>query len=407
MAPQTPPPAPAPPAKRSPPSVEELCLKTFRACWFIDKDWLVSFIALAQRLKPDAPITWVEFVPKGHMHLVRCALKLVPPTRALPLAKVKECMFLFILDVLNGPGSLPGFFTARKAGKPRKRTRTRKGKGSKSVDMAVDAPDPGTAAVVSTREPEAPTPLGAGDGNPPPLEGSREPRALTQHFPGPSLEESRDGGSSSEDPRTSFPSTLLPVEPELQAPVAALALSTRARKLLWAREKMDAQRERSTSRRSPSPAPSIASVLGKCPPSPPPPISPPPELGSPVSEAALDWRAWMQHKRALYHQNNLGKSVPVTVTPLDLRDAASAAAAAPHLASPFSPLTSLALPPPSPPLLPLPPIGCAPLHLSPSPHGCPRSLKSAPPPSFPAGPELACPPCGPRASACGYLLTFL
>ena len=179
MASQTPPPAPAPPAKCSPPSAEELCLKTFRACWFIDKDWLVAFIASAQCLKPDAPITWVEFVPKGHTHLVRCALKLVPPTHALPLAKVKECMFLFILEVLNGPGSSPGFFTARKAGKPRKRTRTRKGKGSKSVNMAVDAPDPSTAAAVSTREPEAPTPLGVGNGDPPPLEGSREPRAHT------------------------------------------------------------------------------------------------------------------------------------------------------------------------------------------------------------------------------------
>ena len=118
--------------------------------------------------------------------------------------------------------------------------------------------------------------------------------------------------------------------------MAALALSDCACKLLRAHEKMAAQRER-----SPSPVPSIASVLGKRPPSPPPPISPPPELGSPVTEAALDWRTWMQHKRALYHRNNPGKSVPVMVTPLDLRDAASAAATAPHLASPFSPLTSL------------------------------------------------------------------
>ena len=79
MAPQTPPPAPAPPAKCSPPSAEDLCLKTFRACWFLDKDWLVSFIASAQRLKPDAPITWVEFVPKGHTHLVQ-PLSLQPPS---------------------------------------------------------------------------------------------------------------------------------------------------------------------------------------------------------------------------------------------------------------------------------------------------------------------------------------
>ena len=246
-------------------------------------------------------------------------------------------MFTFVLDVLNESVPRTDFFKTRKVAKPRKRTPRRKGKGSRSDGMAVDAPEPSTAVEGSSREPEALR----GDGDPPPLEGSSEPLAYTQHFPGPSLEEPRDGGSSLEDPRASFPLTPLPVEPMLQAPVVALALSSRTHKLLRAREKMDAQREQSTLRRSPSPAPLITSVLGKHPPSPPPPISPPPELGSPVTEAALDWRAWMQHKRALYHQNNPGKSVPVTVTPLDLRDAASAAAAAPRLASPFSPLTSL------------------------------------------------------------------
>ena len=340
MSPQAPPPAPAPPAKRSPPSAEELCLRTFRACWFLDKDWLVSFIASAQCLKPDAPITWVEFVPKGHTHLVRCALKLVPPTRALPLAKIKACMFSFILEVLNGPGGSPGFFNARKAAKPRKRSpRKRKGKGEQSANMAVDAHEPSTVAGVSTRDLDAPR----GYGNPPPLEGSREPAACTQHFPGPSLEEPRDGGSSSEEPRASEPLTLPPAEPDLDSPEPALDLSPRACKLLRAREKMAAQKARTASRsRSASPAPSITSVLGKhSPPSPPPPTSPPPALGSPVSEAALDWRAWMQHKRTLYHQNNLGRSVPVTVMPLDLRDTASAAAAVPPLLSPFSSLPSL------------------------------------------------------------------
>ena len=48
--------------------------------------------------------------------------------------------------------------------------------------------------------------------------------ALTQHFPGPSLEEPRDGGSSSEDPHASLSPTSLPMEPMLQALVAALAL---------------------------------------------------------------------------------------------------------------------------------------------------------------------------------------
>ena len=78
----------APKPKCSPPSPEELCLWTFHACWYLDKDWLVSFVASTQCMKPDSPITWVEFMPKGHMHLVRSALKLVPVTKNLPLAKI-------------------------------------------------------------------------------------------------------------------------------------------------------------------------------------------------------------------------------------------------------------------------------------------------------------------------------
>ena len=129
--------------------------------------------------------------------------------------------------------------------------------------------------------------------------------------------------------------------PEPEAPVATLGLSFCTRKLLQSTEKMAAQHE-CTALWSASLAPSISSVLGKhSPPSPPPPTSPPPVLGSPVSEAVLDWHAWIQHKRAHYHQNNPGKSMPVMVTLLDLYDMASAAAMVPPLASPFSPLLAL------------------------------------------------------------------
>ena len=123
----TAPTAEAPKPKCSPPTVEELCLRTFCACWYLDKDWLVSFVASAQHAKPDSPITWVEFMPKGHMHLVRSALKLVPATKNLPLTKIKEVMFTFVLETLNGPSSSPGFFNARKAAKPRKRVCKRPG----------------------------------------------------------------------------------------------------------------------------------------------------------------------------------------------------------------------------------------------------------------------------------------
>ena len=71
------------PPQCSPPSVEDLCLRTFCSCWFLDRDWLISFVTSAQRAKPDAPITWVEFMPKGHTHLVRSTLKLVPVSKHL------------------------------------------------------------------------------------------------------------------------------------------------------------------------------------------------------------------------------------------------------------------------------------------------------------------------------------
>ena len=58
------------------------------------------------------------------------------------------------------------FFAAHKAGKPWKRTHKRKGKGDQSANMVVNAPDPSMAVRGSIQEPEAPTPLGAGDSVP-------------------------------------------------------------------------------------------------------------------------------------------------------------------------------------------------------------------------------------------------
>ena len=283
---------------------------------------------------PTSPITWVEFMPQGHTHLVHSALKLVSPTKALLIAKIKEVVFMFVLEVLNESAPHADFFKACKATKPRKRPLRRKGKGKQSVDMAVDAPEPRTAVGGSSREPEALR----GDGDPPPLEGSSEPSAHTQHFPGPSSEEPQDGGTSSEVPRTFDPLTTLPAEPVAPVPLDAKALGRARQQVKWL--ELHTQKAYARSSRLPSLAPSITSVLGKRPPSPPPPTSPPPALGSPVALAALDWRAWMQHKRAVYLRDNQGK-----VTPLDLHDAASAAATvlpSPRpLGSPFPPLSSL------------------------------------------------------------------
>jgi hypothetical protein len=129
----------------------------------------VSFVASAQRAKADGSITWVEFVPKGHTHLVRSALKLVPVTKSLPLAKIKEVMFIFILEVLNAPSSSPGFFNARKAAKLRTRSGKRKsGEKQPADDMAIDAPLPDPSPPpLSTGNPSGSTPASdAGAGHP-------------------------------------------------------------------------------------------------------------------------------------------------------------------------------------------------------------------------------------------------
>ena len=101
------------------------------------------------------------------------------------------------------------------------------------------------------------------------------------------------------------------------------------------------------STRAPSPLPSITSVLGKRS-SPPPPTPPLPLVGSPIPHAPQDWCAWMEWKCAVYSDCNLGRPVPAGVTPLDLREAASAACLTPVLSPP-----SLRFPPlPFPPLPP-------------------------------------------------------
>ena len=185
------PPAKAPP-QRSPPSAEDLCLRTFCSCWFLDRDWLISFIMSAQRVKPNAPITWVKFMPKGHTHLVRSALKLVPVSKHLPLAKIKEVMFHFLLETLNAPGSSPGFFNACKAAKPRTRTHKRKSEGKQSVAMAIDAPPSDLNPLPpSTGKPSGSTPAsdtGAGNGGTwvrfalGPLWRHRRPEASLSHL---------------------------------------------------------------------------------------------------------------------------------------------------------------------------------------------------------------------------------
>jgi hypothetical protein len=74
-------------------------LNTFQCRWFILVDHLRTAVLSAQKAK-NGKIFWVEFTPQFHAHLVKCAVALVPH----PIHKVKQVMFAYLLELLNGEG---------------------------------------------------------------------------------------------------------------------------------------------------------------------------------------------------------------------------------------------------------------------------------------------------------------
>jgi hypothetical protein len=145
------------------PSVFDI-VNYFHSHWLLSRDWLLSFIATAQRTDGGL-IDWVKFLPKGHTHLVQCAYKLVPPTPLIPAAKVKQCMFAFILDVLNGACPSWDFFAPTSAPSQQPRRRTAKPWGS--------GPDPPAA------DGQASPPLGVMDLDPSYTAGDHRPTELS------------------------------------------------------------------------------------------------------------------------------------------------------------------------------------------------------------------------------------
>ena len=128
------------------PSVFDI-VNLFRLRWFLNRDWLLSFVASAQRSE-SGRIEWVEFLPDGHVHLVRSAFKLVPPTPLVPAAKIKRCMFAFIIEFLNRERLYANFFAPSPPRKICKRTRKPQDTGpqppaeGQAVNaMALDAED--------------------------------------------------------------------------------------------------------------------------------------------------------------------------------------------------------------------------------------------------------------------------
>jgi hypothetical protein len=86
-------------------------LNTFHRRWFLSRTHLVANAISAQKAE-DGKISWVEFSPPFHSHLVKCAVALVPR----PVPKVKRVMFVYILELLNREGN-EAFFELQKGGR--------------------------------------------------------------------------------------------------------------------------------------------------------------------------------------------------------------------------------------------------------------------------------------------------
>ncbi|KAH9030354.1 hypothetical protein EDB85DRAFT_1891651 [Lactarius pseudohatsudake] len=86
-------------------------LNIFRRRWFLSRANLLANVISAQKAE-DGNLSWVEFSPPYHSHLVKCAVALVPH----PIKVVKKVMFVFVLELLNGVGDL-AFFELQKGGR--------------------------------------------------------------------------------------------------------------------------------------------------------------------------------------------------------------------------------------------------------------------------------------------------
>ena len=119
----TPPPPPSPPpaptggvgTRKSTPEDVDLSvfdiLNIFRRRWFLSRANLLANVISAQKVE-DGKLSWVEFTPQFHSHLVKCAVALVPH----PVRKVKKVLFGFILELLHGEGDT-AFFELQKGGR--------------------------------------------------------------------------------------------------------------------------------------------------------------------------------------------------------------------------------------------------------------------------------------------------
>ncbi|KAF8258477.1 hypothetical protein EI94DRAFT_1754601, partial [Lactarius quietus] len=77
-------------------------------CWWLLSQTALLHHAISAEKAEDGNISWVEFSPPFHSHLIKCAVVLVP-IHACPVPMVKRVMFEFILELLNQEGHLAFF----------------------------------------------------------------------------------------------------------------------------------------------------------------------------------------------------------------------------------------------------------------------------------------------------------
>jgi len=81
-------------------------LNIFRHKWFLHRDHLIANVLSAQK-DAGGHFTWVDFQALFHTHLVKCMLMLLPPL--CPIAKGKQVLFVFLLEILDREGPQPFF----------------------------------------------------------------------------------------------------------------------------------------------------------------------------------------------------------------------------------------------------------------------------------------------------------
>ena len=293
------------------PSVFDI-VNLFRLRWFLNRDWLLSFVASAQRSE-SGRIEWVEFLPDSHVHLVRLAFKLVPPSPSVPAAKIKRCMFAFIIEFLNRERLYADFFAPSPPRKARKRTRKPRDTGPKlpaggqAVDaMVLDAED---QAPSSEAPPSLQPPLELVRGTPSGASTTSASAVVKRNPPGLAEALIEPSFVTAASPPPSLPLSLSAVQPAL-------------------RTYMEPAGRTIGLFRSPASLAGQKHALTPSPPNLPPaqlPTSPPPPIGQHLRDAPADWRNWIQARRAR------GKALRVNAEDLELVTQALAPSPSPPL----------------------------------------------------------------------------